>query len=458
MGGLGGRCRGSSGRPRAGPSRPAAAAHGRARRGWWPRWAIVGRPRREPAQALGGREGLGDALSRATAACSTASTACCSARPSCTITFCTCAERPRGGAVRAFLPPMKGLSILGSHRIRRHQRAADRGRLPRPLPGGGRSPPAATWSASPSRWPATGPRSSRSRPWPRATRSADSSTCPACAWASARREWSTSPPTPRRASVVASAVGAVGLVPTYRALEAGKDVALANKETLVMAGELMLAQSQAKGGRLLPIDSEHCALHQCLDGRAPRGGAAPRPHRLRRALPQPAPRDLRPHHAGRGPQPPHLEHGPQDHDRLRHPHEQGAGGDRGPLALRRPRRADRGAHPPAVDRALHGRVRGRHGAGPARRHRHAPAHPVRALATPSAGRRPSRGWTSRAPLRLDFDAPDHERFPCLGLAYRALEAGGSAARGPERGQRGGGGGLPRRPHPLPGHPRVDRAR
>src|SRR5437867_8270585 len=70
-------------------------------------------------------------------------------------------------------------------------------------------------------------------------------------------------------TVVASAVGAVGLLPTYRALEAGKDVALANKETLVMAGALMLAQSKAKGGRLLPIDSEHCALHQCLDGRPP---------------------------------------------------------------------------------------------------------------------------------------------------------------------------------------------
>ncbi|HEX9202516.1 MAG TPA: 1-deoxy-D-xylulose-5-phosphate reductoisomerase, partial [Vicinamibacteria bacterium] len=56
-------------------------------------------------------------------------------------------------------------------------------------------------------------------------------------------------------TVVASAVGALGLVPTYRALEAGKDVALANKETLVMAGALMLAQSKAKGGRLLPIDS-----------------------------------------------------------------------------------------------------------------------------------------------------------------------------------------------------------
>ena len=48
-------------------------------------------------------------------------------------------------------------------------------------------------------------------------------------------------------TVVAAAVGAVGLVPTYRALEAGKDVALANKETLVMAGELMLGQSRAHG-------------------------------------------------------------------------------------------------------------------------------------------------------------------------------------------------------------------
>jgi len=72
---------------------------------------------------------------------------------------------------------------------------------------------------------------------------------------------------PETRTVVAAAVGAVGLVPTYRALEAGKDVALANKETLVMAGELMVEAARARGGRLLPIDSEHCAVHQCLDGR-----------------------------------------------------------------------------------------------------------------------------------------------------------------------------------------------
>ena len=67
--------------------------------------------------------------------------------------------------------------------------------------------------------------------------------------------------------VVAAAVGAVGLVPTLAAIQAGKDVALANKETLVMAGEIMTREQKARGTRLLPIDSEHCALHQCLVSR-----------------------------------------------------------------------------------------------------------------------------------------------------------------------------------------------
>jgi 1-deoxy-D-xylulose-5-phosphate reductoisomerase len=73
---------------------------------------------------------------------------------------------------------------------------------------------------------------------------------------------------PRAETVVASLVGAVGLVPAYRALEAGKDLALANKETLVMAGALMVALAAAGARRILPIDSEHCALHQCLEGRS----------------------------------------------------------------------------------------------------------------------------------------------------------------------------------------------
>jgi len=66
--------------------------------------------------------------------------------------------------------------------------------------------------------------------------------------------------------VVSATVGAVGFVPTLRALEAGKRVALANKETLVMAGELMTKAACASGAQLLPVDSEHNALHQCLRG------------------------------------------------------------------------------------------------------------------------------------------------------------------------------------------------
>jgi 1-deoxy-D-xylulose-5-phosphate reductoisomerase len=66
--------------------------------------------------------------------------------------------------------------------------------------------------------------------------------------------------------VVSATVGAVGFVPTLRALEAGKRVALANKETLVMAGELMTRAARSSGAELLPVDSEHNALHQCLRG------------------------------------------------------------------------------------------------------------------------------------------------------------------------------------------------
>src|SRR2546426_3798827 len=71
---------------------------------------------------------------------------------------------------------------------------------------------------------------------------------------------------PQADCVVSATVGAVGFVPTLRALEAGKRVLLANKETLVMAGELMTRAAEKSGAELLPIDSEHNALHQCLRG------------------------------------------------------------------------------------------------------------------------------------------------------------------------------------------------
>ena len=66
--------------------------------------------------------------------------------------------------------------------------------------------------------------------------------------------------------VVSSMVGAAGLIPTLAAIEAGKDVALANKETLVAAGALVMDLVREKGVNLLPIDSEHSAIFQCLQG------------------------------------------------------------------------------------------------------------------------------------------------------------------------------------------------
>ncbi|MFZ1701570.1 MAG: 1-deoxy-D-xylulose-5-phosphate reductoisomerase [Pyrinomonadaceae bacterium] len=67
-------------------------------------------------------------------------------------------------------------------------------------------------------------------------------------------------------TVVSATVGAVGFVPTLRAIEAGKRIALANKETLVIAGELMMAAAAKSGAEILPVDSEHNAIHQCLRG------------------------------------------------------------------------------------------------------------------------------------------------------------------------------------------------
>src|SRR5262245_5815377 len=71
---------------------------------------------------------------------------------------------------------------------------------------------------------------------------------------------------PKAETVVSATVGAVGFVPTLRAIEAGKRIALANKETLVMAGELMTAAAARSGAEILPVDSEHNAIHQCLRG------------------------------------------------------------------------------------------------------------------------------------------------------------------------------------------------
>ena len=69
--------------------------------------------------------------------------------------------------------------------------------------------------------------------------------------------------------VVNALVGAAGILPTMAALAAGADVALANKETLVAAGDVVMSQARTRGVRVIPVDSEHSAIHQCLRGYAP---------------------------------------------------------------------------------------------------------------------------------------------------------------------------------------------
>ncbi|MGH9326636.1 MAG: 1-deoxy-D-xylulose-5-phosphate reductoisomerase [Terriglobia bacterium] len=65
-------------------------------------------------------------------------------------------------------------------------------------------------------------------------------------------------------TVVSASHGVTGLVATFEAIHAGKRVALANKETLVVAGELVIREAARSGAEVLPVDSEHCAIHQCL--------------------------------------------------------------------------------------------------------------------------------------------------------------------------------------------------
>lgn len=70
-------------------------------------------------------------------------------------------------------------------------------------------------------------------------------------------------------TVLNSFVGMAGLIPTLAAINAGKTIALANKETLVAGGDLVMKTAEEKGVDILPVDSEHSAIFQCLQGKAP---------------------------------------------------------------------------------------------------------------------------------------------------------------------------------------------
>ncbi|HVZ79304.1 MAG TPA: 1-deoxy-D-xylulose-5-phosphate reductoisomerase [bacterium] len=76
--------------------------------------------------------------------------------------------------------------------------------------------------------------------------------------------------------VLTAIVGAAGLKPTLTAIQKGKDIALANKETMVMAGDVVTKAAKKSGSKILPVDSEHCAVFQCLAG----AGSASEIHKI----------------------------------------------------------------------------------------------------------------------------------------------------------------------------------
>jgi len=224
--------------------------------------------------------------------------------------------------------------------------------------------------------------------------------------------------------LVASAVGAIGLVPTCRALEAGKDVALANKETLVMAGELMLARARETGARLLPIDSEHCALHECLEGRRPEdvrrllltASGGPFRNRPRESFPGITREEALAH--------PTWRMGPKitiDSATLMN---KGLEVIEARWLFGVPAaKIDVLIHPQSVVHSMvelvDGTVLAQLGVTDMRM-------PIQyALSYPEKWPAPIPGMDFTQPIELDFAPPDRERFPCLSLAYRALEAGGT---------------------------------
>jgi 1-deoxy-D-xylulose-5-phosphate reductoisomerase len=230
---------------------------------------------------------------------------------------------------------------------------------------------------------------------------------------------------PESRMVVASAVGAVGLVPTYRALEAGKDVALANKETLVMAGELMLARARETGARLLPIDSEHCALHECLDGRRPEdvrrliltASGGPFRDRPRESLARVTREEALAH--------PTWRMGPKitiDSATLMN---KGLEVIEAHWLFGMPAaKIDVLVHPQSV---VHSMVEFVDGTLLAQLGVTDMRMPIQyALTYPEKWDAAVRGLDFAKAMRLDFAPPDRSKFPCLSLAYRALEMGGTA--------------------------------
>jgi len=225
--------------------------------------------------------------------------------------------------------------------------------------------------------------------------------------------------------VVSAAVGAAGIQPTYTAVASGKTVALANKEAMVIAGELLRKTAASTGARIIPVDSEHSALDQCL-----RSG---HPTEVRRLILT----------ASGGP----FRDTPHDRfssitpeEALKHPTwkmgkritvDSATLMNKGLEVIEArwlfdipAEKIDIMVHPQSVMHSMvefvDGSVVGQLGTADMRQPiQYALTYPER-LSSPV----PPLDWNLVS--RLDFMQPDRKKFPCISLAYRAIEAGGTA--------------------------------
>ncbi len=223
--------------------------------------------------------------------------------------------------------------------------------------------------------------------------------------------------------VVSAIVGVAGLEATYEAVKAGKEIGLANKECLVAAGELITAEARRQGKPLLPIDSEHNAVHQCL-----RGGRMDEVEQVWLTasggpfLNTPK-EEFAEHHGCPGPEPSDLEDGAAHHHRFGDPDEQGLRGDRGGAAVQHPpSRTKVVVHPQSTVHSMVEFVDGSILAQVSVTDMRLPI--LYALAWPERIASDLR-FDVLSLKHLDFAPPDLDKFPCLRLAYEAVEAGGA---------------------------------
>ncbi len=226
-------------------------------------------------------------------------------------------------------------------------------------------------------------------------------------------------------TVLAAVVGAAGLESTEAALRAGRRVCVANKEALVVGGPLMRQALAAGGGRLLPVDSEHAALHQLLDGRAPEtvrevritaSGGPFREWPLDRI--KGATREEALNH-------PTWKMGPKitiDSATLMNKGLEVI--EAAVLFGLEPDRIQVTVHPQSQVHAMAGFVDGTYQLQVCANDMKVPIQDALLYPEKRPGPVPAYPWDLER--TWTFAPPDLERFPCLGLAYEALRAGGTA--------------------------------